>query len=145
MARKDIDTHALGTSISWRFSSFKERVIIYTMYNGSRLRSKKIIAIQSCDGCDYLRRDLKGIELLRGGRGIFFFFLDESEHKRFLSPRASPLSKILHILQLESIYIYTCVNVCACMCMEIGRGEGERGVGEGWGSIDGGNHFFLKR
>lgn len=94
---------------------------------------QKIIAIQSCDGCDYLRRDLKGIELLRGGSRDFFFFLDESEHKRFLSPRASPLSKILHILQLESIYIYTCVNVCACMCMEIGRGRGREGWGRGGG------------
>lgn len=123
MARKDIDTHALGTSISWCFSSFKERVIIYTMYNGSQLRSK-IIAIQ-CDGCDYLR--VEGIlkDWIIRGRGIF---LDESEHKRFLSSRASPLSKIF-IFYNWKVY----VNVCACICMGIGRGEG--------GSIDDRNHF----
>lgn len=46
MARKDIDTHALGTiNFLTFFSSFKERVIIYTMYNGSRLRSKIIATI----------------------------------------------------------------------------------------------------
>lgn len=94
------------------FFFFKERVIIYTMYNGSQLRSK-IIAITR-----WLRLLLKGLWTKGAGTWVWCVCceesvgvldgddsgeLDESEYKRFLSYRASRFVKNVYILQLDNV------------------------------------------